>query len=732
MDAEYTLTADHEQIRIFVNVLFRYADTGSFASIRCFDQVRRDIPPTFIKGIAVNGHLDELADFAADVATTMANKEQAIVFAPPVATFNSADSATTADISCGLALSGELDECNSKAAVTKLEGIIGRVTLVAASGGEWIDGDGEVHEKLHAHWRLSEPTRTAEEHELLRHARALAARLVGADPTGTPVGHPYRWPGSWHRKAAPVLSRIVTVNDGAEIHLVDAVERLTEAAEAAGLQSLGMPTSGQPEAPADVVASAMAAIPNPGSEVHYADWIRLGYAVHRATGGTGLAIWDAWSQKSDKYDAGETEAAWRRIGRAIHTSSAPRTIGAGTIFFHAQAAGWNRPEPEPPDPPPPEYGDPGWQPDPEPDADTSGPKPDGDAELTEQILQFTSASSLLHLELPPEEELLGSIVTRTSRVFLIGPTGTGKTMLGLAIAGGMASGTGFLHWRSSRPARVLYIDGEMPLRSLRSRVNDMARRLGGEDALKLLHYVSWQNAIQLALGEWHPLNTELGQLFIRGLCKRIQPDVIIFDNIQALLAGDMKDEVPWNDTWPLIAHLTSSNIGQIWLDHTGHDTSRQYGTSTKGWRFDTLGIMKSLPREDMAPGETGFTLSFEPPGKARNRTPENWNEYTNVTIMLRDDVWTGETAGGPPVKEVKLRPGRLVFHDALIAAANRYGSKGETVLSDWEKVCIERGLIDLDAKNGKAEFRKAKSELLQARYIGIEGQRVWDQKSTQK
>jgi len=37
--------------------------------------------------------------------------------------------------------------------------------------------------------------------------------------------------------------------------------------------------------------------------------------------------------------------AWRRIEHAIRGGSASRTIGAGTIFFHAGAAGWTRPEP---------------------------------------------------------------------------------------------------------------------------------------------------------------------------------------------------------------------------------------------------------------------------------------------------------------------------------------------------------------------------------------------------
>jgi hypothetical protein len=49
----------------------------------------------------------------------------------------------------------------------------------------------------------------------------------------------------------------------------------------------------------------------------------------------------------------------------------------------------------------------------------------------------------------------------------------------------------------------------------------------------------------------------------------------------SLVAGDHREEIPWNETLPLVGKLTARRIGQIWLDHTGHNTERQYGSSTK-------------------------------------------------------------------------------------------------------------------------------------------------------
>jgi hypothetical protein len=50
-------------------------------------------------------------------------------------------------------------------------------------------------------------------------------------------------------------------------------------------------------------------------------------------------------------------------------------------------------------------------------------------------------------------------------------------------------------------------------------------------------------------------------------------------------------------------------------------------TSTKSWRFDTVGLMLPL-NDEREPHETAFTLSFD---KARRRTPDNWDEFARTS-----------------------------------------------------------------------------------------------------
>lgn len=355
-----------------------------------------------------------------------------------------------------------------------------------------------------------------------------------------------------------------------------------------------------------------------------------------------------------------------------------------------------------------------------------------------------SASSWMTRVLPPVDRLLGDFLTTTTRAFIVGRTGLGKTMLGLGAAMGVAFGTGFLHWRSERAGRVLYLDGEMPADLLIQRIKDAARRIGREDLAGNLMVYSTEDAEEIAeayptLGMIEPLNTEPGHDFIKRLSGALKPDLVIFDNVQALLAGVQKEEETWLPVLPLVQWLTKQRIGQLWLDHTGHATERQYGTATKSWRFDAVGLMAPLPDDGRDPHETAFTLSFEPPGKARRRTPANWAEFSATVIRLRDDVWSSEPADKAATTGAKLgkvAPARRLFYDALIAAITRHGdAAGRTSVDSWVEQAERRGLIE-PAPAGKEtgrqrdsrrrDFRKAKSELLAARWIAVQDGMVSD------
>ena len=259
-----------------------------------------------------------------------------VVVCPPIATFTGGK-ASEKSLFEGLALSVELDQ-NAGTALSTLRSVIGQPTLVVESGGIWTDpATGEIQPKLHVHYRLSEPTQSAEEHRNLKRARSLACELVGADATSKPAVHPMRWPGTLHRKdpANPKQARIVEYNPDSEIDLDDALGELegleilrSEAEDSGSTTRQAHPTGDD-----DLLHACAARITN--SDLEWAAWNRLGMAFWRASEGSeaGFAAFDTVSRKSSKYDAEATRARW-----AHYRTSPPDRVGAPTLVFEARKA----------------------------------------------------------------------------------------------------------------------------------------------------------------------------------------------------------------------------------------------------------------------------------------------------------------------------------------------------------------------------------------------------------
>jgi hypothetical protein len=335
------------------------------------------------------------------------------------------------------------------------------------------------------------------------------------------------------------------------------------------------------------------------------------------------------------------------------------------------------------------------------------------------------------LDIPPEPKLLGDLITPSTRMFVVGRTGLGKTLFLHAMAAGMASGQGFLHWRSAGPSRWLILDGEMPSALIKARAEDTIRRTEIPPGNLVIY--SLDRAEEFArlipgLGVLAPINTEAGQQFVLRLAEAVRAEGIGFDNVMSLVAGDQREETPWTETLPLVAELSKRRIAQIYLDHTGHNSDRQYGSAVKAWRMDAVGMMTPLP-DTQRDREVAFSLSFEPPGKARRRTPDNWDDFAPCTIRLQEDQWTSEVT--KPVG--KLTQACRLWHSALLDALSRPSdTPGRTTRAMWFAEAARTGLVEAIAdgetrsqrERKHARLRKYSTELRIAGLIGIDGETV--------
>jgi putative DNA primase/helicase len=320
---------DRGEMARFVDALFMRADPGTHINLCAFEdegKTRATFAHEEWTAVPVGGDTKDIIDAALGLAQRCAAAKKKTVFCPPVATFRGYGTAE-GNLANGLAIMIECDK-HPRAALARLEGLLGVATTVVASGGLWQNPETSAEEdRLHAYWRLARPTRLPQEHEALKHARNLACTLVGADTSAIPIVHPLRWPGSVHRKAEPRGVRIVGGNPEREIDLVDAVAMLRDAVgsyEVDGVKRIGDPT-----APLAWVEEALKRIPN--GDLEWADWNRLGMAIFAATAGEGLELFDQWSAKAAKYDEAATAARW-----AHFRTSPPSKIGAGTLFWEAR------------------------------------------------------------------------------------------------------------------------------------------------------------------------------------------------------------------------------------------------------------------------------------------------------------------------------------------------------------------------------------------------------------
>ncbi len=347
------------------------------------------------------------------------------------------------------------------------------------------------------------------------------------------------------------------------------------------------------------------------------------------------------------------------------------------------------------------------------------------------------------LKIPVETKFLGEFITPATKTFLIGTTGIGKTMFGYELVGAMASATDLLHWKCERASRWLVIDGEMPTSLIKKRIAEVLARYKIPDGNLLIY--STGRAEELAklitdLGEMPPLSTEAGHKWVLKVAEELLVEGILFDNLMSLSPGDHREPQVWLDTLPLADALSRKNIAQIWCDHTGWDTSRQYGTNTKAWRFDTAAVMKPLPEDQRETHELAFTLSFDPPGKCRRRTPDNWADFKPVTLRLRHDGWAAEDAADAKALSAKaqawLKDISAIFQIPGVAEQRTVTPGGVSCvrfsvsraqLRDWLRKCGRIGdepNAILTAKD-RVKLREWLNTLRSAGKIGIDGDFIW-------
>jgi hypothetical protein len=323
--------------------------------------------------------------------------------------------------------------------------------------------------------------------------------------------------------------------------------------------------------------------------------------------------------------------------------------------------------------------------------------------------------------LPPIDPLLGEFVTTTSRILLSGPTGIGKTNVLMGATMALADGGDFLHWRGcGRPRQALYVDGEMSRRLFKARLEDAARRHGNRpEGFFAFNREDFE--------DMPPLDTADGQRYADHIIAALSPDVIVFDNIQALTIGDLREPESWRKIAPWTRELTRHCIGQIWAHHTGVATDRGYGDSTREWGLDTVALLEKIERPEV---DIAFKLGFT---KARERTPQNRTDFEPTIISLSNDRWEFErgNVGSAGKRQAKDRALTLlidaVARHGIIPPACSYIPPDTLAVTvgHWRAACAAGCISEGDEKANRKAFERAAKKLLELELIGKHELFVW-------
>jgi hypothetical protein len=147
-----------------------------------------------------------------------------------------------------------------------------------------------------------------------------------------------------------------------------------------------------------------------------------------------------------------------------------------------------------------------------------------------QTLQPLALKDFLALKVPPRAMLLDPILPERSLSMLYAPRGIGKSWLGLSIGLAVASGEYLLRWTAPSPRRVLYVDGEMPLADLQSRLTSISGGLATEIPSGGFHVLAADDT-EYGIN----LSDEHGQRALEQHLNGV--DLLILDNLSTLLAS---------------------------------------------------------------------------------------------------------------------------------------------------------------------------------------------------
>ena len=240
---------------------------------------------------------------------------------------------------------------------------------------------------------------------------------------------------------------------------------------------------------------------------------------------------------------------------------------------------------------------------------------------TEEVIiekkEFKSISlkELTIMDIPPRKAIIDPLIMEGSSMEINGGTGIGKTWFTLEMLCSICTGEKFLgKYEIANPRPVYYIDGEMPLDSIRERMNMiMARYIYKYKVSEIPFHIS--NPLLFKNNFIPKINdTKITQPIFKDEVKRFsdiyqKPLFICFDNLSCLTDYKENDNDDWTSMLDMYTELKHEGHSICHVHHVGKG-GHQRGASRKHDALDTVIHLKRPEEYDSSEGAV-FNVKFD-------------------------------------------------------------------------------------------------------------------------
>jgi putative DNA primase/helicase len=263
----------------------------------------------------------------------------------------------------------------------------------------------------------------------------------------------------------------------------------------------------------------------------------------------------------------------------------------------------------------------------------TGGSGEGESTCERQTPRVFDVREFLALKIPRREYLLEPILREKETAMLHAWRGVGKTFAGLQMAFAVASGGSFWRWRAPRPRPVLYIDGEMPARTMQERLAAIVAASDRADDFDPAN-------LQLICADLQDaplpnLSTIGGQMALEPFVEAAH--LVVVDSISTLAGCGRENEAEsWFPMQEFALKLRRRGKSVLFLHHDGK-SGAQRGTSRKE---DILDVIIHLRRPSDYEPQQGARFEVHFP-KARGLHGETVEPFeARLEILDGRTIWT--------------------------------------------------------------------------------------------